>query len=47
MTLEEPAPEVEPIVLPKDVYEEVERCMNYIYSDENTVQIKQRADAKL
>lgn len=47
MTLEEPAPEVEPIVLPRDVYEEVERCMKYIYSDENTVEIKLRADAKL
>lgn len=47
MTLEETAPEVEPIVLPKDVYEEVERYMKYIYSDENTVEIKRRADAKL
>ena len=47
MTLEEPAPKVEPIVLPEDVYEEVERCMKYIYSDENTVEIKRRADAKL
>ena len=47
MTLEEPTPEVEPIVLPKDVYDEVERYMKYIYSDENTVEIKRRADAKL
>lgn len=47
MNLEEPAPEVEPIVLPKDVYDEVERYMKYIYSDENTVEIKRRADAKL
>lgn len=47
MTLEEPAPEAEPIVLPKDVYEEVERYMKYIYSDENTIEIKRRADAKL
>lgn len=47
MTLEETAPEAEPIVLPKDVYDEVERCMKYIYSDENTVEIKRRADAKL
>ena len=47
MTLETAAPEAEPIVLPKDVYEEVERCMKYIYSDENTVEIKRRADAKL
>ena len=47
MTLETAAPEVEPIVLPKDVYEEVERCMKYIYSDENIAAIKTRADAKL
>lgn len=44
---EETAPEVEPIVLPKDVYEEVERCMKHIYSDENIAEIKKRADAKL
>lgn len=47
MTLEEPTPEVESIVLPKDVYDEVDRYMKYIYSDENTTEIKRRADAKL
>lgn len=47
MTLETAAPEVEPIVLPKDVYEEVDRYMKYIHSDENTTEIKRRADAKL
>lgn len=48
MTLEEAAPEVEPIVLPKDVYEEVERFMKYIYADEDNLKdIKRRADAKL
>lgn len=52
MTLEEPACKAgalpaESIVLPKDVYKEVDRYMKYIYSCNNPEQIKSRADAKL
>lgn len=44
MTLEEPTPEVEPIVLPKDVYEEVKEMREGVVSSSNP---KSAADYKL
>lgn len=47
MTLEEEAPEVEPIVLPKGVYEEVGYIMEYLYNNATPSESKRRADEKL
>lgn len=44
MTLEEPTPEVEPIVLPKDVYEEIKEMREDVASSSNP---KSAADYKL
>lgn len=47
MTLEEPAPEVEPIVLPKDVYEEVAEMKDFVGEAEDSQEARARADRKI
>lgn len=47
MTLEEPAPEVEPIVLPKDVYEEVAEMKESVDEAEDAQEARARADRKI
>lgn len=47
MTLEEPAPEVDPIVLPKDVYEEVAEMKEFVDEAEDAQEARARADRKI
>lgn len=47
MTLEEPTPEVDPIVLPKDVYEEVVKLKDFVGAAEDSQEARARADRKI
>lgn len=47
MTLEEPTPEVDPIVLPKDVYEEVAEMKEFVDEAEDAQEARARADRKI
>lgn len=47
MTLEEPTPEVEPIVLPKDVYDEVVKLKDFVGEAEDSQEARARADRKI
>lgn len=47
MTLEDPAPEIEPIVLPKDVYEEVAEMKGFVDAAEDAQEARARADRKI
>ena len=47
MTLEQPTPEVEPIVLPKDVYEEVVKLKDFVGAAEDSQEARARADRKI
>lgn len=47
MTLEGPTPEVEPIVLPKDVYEEVVKMKDFVEAAEDAQEARARADRKI
>lgn len=47
MTLEKPTPEVEPIVLPKDVYEEVAEMKEFVDEAEDAQEARARADRKI
>lgn len=47
MTLEETAPEIEPIVLPKDVYEEVAEMKESLDGAEDAQEARARADRKI
>lgn len=47
MPLEVATPKVEPIVLPRDVYDEVYHIMEYLYCDATPAVSKRRADEKL
>lgn len=47
MTLEEPTPKVETIVLPKDVYEEVSEMKEFVDEAEDAQEARARADRKI
>lgn len=47
MALEQPTPEVEPIVLPKDVYEEVVKMKDFVEAAEDAQEARARADRKI
>lgn len=47
MTLEQPTPEVEPIVLPRDVYEEVVKLKDFVGEAEDSQEARARADRKI
>lgn len=47
MTLEDPTPEVDPIILPKDVYEEVVKMKDFVEAAEDSQEARARADRKI